>query len=68
MMVFFHSALKTGGVEVAREKWDEADPALMDHDDDVVMIVPTSEHVPRSVIPDWTRGSLPVGAPSAVAS
>ncbi|OAX37482.1 actin-like ATPase domain-containing protein [Rhizopogon vinicolor AM-OR11-026] len=61
-------ALKTGGVEVAREKWDEADPAQIDQDDDVVMIAPPSEYAPRSVIPDWTRGPLPVGAPPAVAS
>jgi actin-related protein 10 len=60
-------ALKTGGVEVAREKWDESDPSQTDQDDDVVMILPTSEYVPRNVIPDWTRGPLPAGAPPAVA-
>ncbi|KAG1866204.1 actin-domain-containing protein [Suillus subluteus] len=60
-------ALKTGGVEVAREKWDESDPSQTDQDDDVVMVLPTSEHVPRNVIPDWTRGPLPAGAPPAVA-
>jgi actin-related protein 10 len=32
-----------------------------------VMVVPASEHVPRNVIPDWTRGPLPAGAPPAVA-
>ena len=68
MMYLSLSVLKTGGVEVAREKWDEADPAKndLDDDDDVVMVAPTSEYVPRNVIPDWTRGSLPVGAPPAV--
>ncbi|KAG2369085.1 fungal-specific actin related protein [Suillus spraguei] len=60
-------ALKTGGVEVAREKWDESDPSQTDQDDDVVMVLPASEHVPRNIIPDWTRGPLPAGAPSAVA-
>jgi actin-related protein 10 len=53
-------------VEVAREKWDDADLAQNDEDDDVVMVTPASEHIPRSVIPDWTRGPLPVGALPAV--
>lgn len=31
------------------------------------MVVPASERIPRNVIPDWTRGLLPAGAPPAVA-
>lgn len=62
-------ALKTGGVEVAREKWDEAD-ARMDEDEDEDM----DEEIPvaprstaRSILPDWTRTPLPMGAPPAKA-
>jgi actin-related protein 10 len=56
-------ALKTGGMEVSREKWDEADPEQDPHlapmaDDGTVVVVG------RSVIPDWTRTVLPLGAPS----
>ncbi|TFY71081.1 hypothetical protein EVG20_g1922 [Dentipellis fragilis] len=69
-------SLKTGGVEVARECWDEAHAeqqqsmqllelqqqgaqtqALQQQD--------AEEAAARSVIPDWTRTPLPVGAPSA---
>ncbi|KAH9964476.1 actin-domain-containing protein [Russula dissimulans] len=55
-------ALKTGGVEVAREKWDEGgghrgpDDSIEESD---VAVCPTN------VIPDWTRTLLPVGAPPA---
>ncbi|KAH7927403.1 fungal-specific actin related protein [Leucogyrophana mollusca] len=59
-------SLKTGGVEVAREKWDEADLTQNDDDDDMVMSVPNSEHAPRSIIPDWTRVPISAGAPPAV--
>ena len=58
-----HRALKTGGVEVPREKWDEAedhpDPGDVMEEDDV------AGRSPANVIPDWTRTPLPVGAPPA---
>ncbi|KAF8272289.1 actin-domain-containing protein [Lactarius quietus] len=57
-------ALKTGGVEVPREKWDEAgdipDPGDVMEEGDVAVRSPAA-----NVIPDWTRTSLPVGAPPA---
>ncbi|KAI9000451.1 actin-domain-containing protein [Trametes punicea] len=68
-------ALKTGGVEVQRERWDEADAgagaAAQSDDGDVLMddspprpraVAPST---PRSILPDWTRTPLPVGAPPA---
>ena len=61
------SALKVGGVEVARERWDEAD-AHMDEDEDMDSVSPvTPRSVAESILPDWTRTSLPAGAPSAKA-
>jgi actin-related protein 10 len=61
----FSRALKTGGTEVAREKWDEAD-AQMDGDDGGD-VSPQTPHSARSILPDWTRSPLPVGAPPAKA-
>ncbi|KAH9847690.1 actin-domain-containing protein [Lenzites betulinus] len=68
-------ALKTGGVEVQRERWDEAEaqPELDidvgdDADGDVLMggdSPPRLALVSRSILPDWTRTPLPVGAPPA---
>lgn len=56
-------ALKTGGAEVARERWDEADAQVEDDDMDVS---PTTPHsAARSILPDWTRTPLPMGAPPA---
>lgn len=54
---------------MAREKWDEAD-AHMDGDEDEDMesqspVTPRS--AARSILPDWTRTPLPVGAPPAKA-
>ncbi|KAH7884756.1 actin family [Phlebopus sp. FC_14] len=60
-------SLKTGGVELAREKWDEASSAQKeDDDDDMATSTVTHGHATRSVIPDWTRTPLPLGAPPAV--
>jgi len=63
-------ALKTGGVEVAREKWDEI--ADSQRDPDSSMDVDSSgdnaaadQSVRSSILPDWTRSPLPVGAPPA---
>lgn len=57
-------ALKIGGVEVAREKWDEAD-AQTDPDEEDIVISPQTPRKGQSILPDWTRTSLPVGAPPA---
>ncbi|KAI0663820.1 actin-domain-containing protein [Cubamyces menziesii] len=67
-------ALKTGGAEVQREKWDEAEAgaaAPQVEDEDVLMgdspprPIAASSSTPRSILPDWTRTPLPVGAPPA---
>ncbi|RDB26426.1 Actin-related protein 10 [Hypsizygus marmoreus] len=60
-------SLKTGGVEVAREKWDEAN---INHDPDESMDVSADfeDRSSRNILPDWTRTPLPAGAPSAKAS
>lgn len=56
-------SLKTGGVEVAREKWDENDPNRNTDDSmDVSSDSPTSNF--RNILPDWTKTLLPQGAPS----
>ncbi|KAF8896113.1 actin-domain-containing protein [Infundibulicybe gibba] len=56
-------ALKTGGAEIAREKWDEADP---DRDADESMdMSPDFSVRARTLLPDWTRVPLPSGAPPA---
>ncbi|KAI0067847.1 actin-domain-containing protein [Artomyces pyxidatus] len=58
-------SLKTGGVEVPREKWDEAD-AQQDPDENTpIAIDVSSRRAIPNVIPDWTRTPLPVGAPPA---
>ncbi|KAJ3844824.1 fungal-specific actin related protein [Lentinula raphanica] len=69
-------ALKTGGTEVSREKWDEADPDLENPDASMSGTPARSTRqtqqqsralqIPpmRNVLPDWTRLPLPVGAPS----
>lgn len=64
---FFHlihsspSALKTSGDEITRERWDlgEEDDHERDQDRDM------EHHVPATVLPDWTRTPLTVGAPPA---
>jgi len=56
-------SLKTGGVEVAREKWDEADPAQDVNEDTLPISVGALDRAPRNVLPDWTRTPLPTGAP-----
>lgn len=62
-------ALKTGGAEVPRERWDEAvaaaRAAAVDEDGDVDMASPVSPDTLRAILPDWTRSPLPPGAPSA---
>ncbi|OSC96885.1 actin-like ATPase domain-containing protein [Trametes coccinea BRFM310] len=72
-------ALKTGGFEVQREKWDEAEAGavvtgVQPDDEDVLMGAEDSpprprpgaaSATPRSILPDWTRTPLPAGAPPA---
>jgi len=59
-------ALKTGGVEVPREKWDEAVEIVRNtEDDDIEPSTEPSNCLARTILPDWTRSSLTVGAPSA---
>ncbi|TFK63128.1 fungal-specific actin related protein [Pluteus cervinus] len=53
--------LKTGGTEISREKWDEANPQTNDgENEDSDEGKPVT---PRSILPDWTRIPLPSGAP-----
>jgi actin-related protein 10 len=77
IIIDFCRALKTGGVEVSREKWDEAEAegtTMAASTDDIDMNEPSSaaaalqqqqQRVIRSVLPDWTRAPLPPGAPPA---
>ncbi|KAA1477183.1 actin-like ATPase domain-containing protein [Dentipellis sp. KUC8613] len=69
-------SLKTGGVEVARERWDEAHAEQQQSmqllelqqqgaQAQAQVLQDVEEAAARSVIPDWTRTPLPVGAPSA---
>ncbi|KAF8150699.1 fungal-specific actin related protein [Crassisporium funariophilum] len=57
-------SLKTGGVEVAREKWDDDDPNR-NTDDSMDVSADYHSQSPRSILPDWTRTPLPSGAPPA---
>lgn len=67
---FFSSALKTGGEEITRERWDEAD---VEREEDISVVEDAAESVPTQierirqggfVLPDWTKTPLPTGAPS----
>ncbi|KAG6900826.1 hypothetical protein C0993_000145 [Termitomyces sp. T159_Od127] len=57
-------SLKIGGVEVSRERWDEAN---VKHDSDQGMDVSADfeDRSASNVLPDWTRSILPGGAPAA---
>lgn len=58
-------SLKTGGSELAREKWDEAG-ADGDTDNGVFVTDPEFDVTAQSgLLPDWTRSPLPSGAASA---
>lgn len=56
---FCFRSLKTGGAEIAREKWDEDD--VNRNPDDSMDVV--SSKTARNVLPDWTRTPLPLGPP-----
>ncbi|KAI6122255.1 actin-domain-containing protein [Pisolithus croceorrhizus] len=60
-------ALKTGGMEITREKWDEAFSSQND-DDEAAITAADSEQLLKDIIPDWTKIPLPVGALSAPAA
>ncbi|KAG5636655.1 hypothetical protein H0H81_007274 [Sphagnurus paluster] len=57
-------SLKTGGAEVAREKWDEAN-ANLDPDQSMDVSADFEERAAKNILPDWTRTPLPSGAPPA---
>lgn len=57
-----HSSIKTGGVEVARERWDEEDARNAEDGMDVSL---DSKQSPHNILPDWTRTPLSAGAPPA---
>jgi actin-related protein 10 len=59
-------ALKTGGEEISRERWDEADVERDLVEDGELTPEQPVERIRQggSVLPDWTRTPLPVGAPS----
>ena len=52
---------------MAREKWDEADPAQNITEDMPAIPAGALDRAPRNVLPDWTRSPLPPGAPPTVA-
>ncbi|KAF8525930.1 actin family [Hysterangium stoloniferum] len=60
-------ALKTGGEEISRERWDEATQNDDDSDAMDTDLTQLRQHRTRPVLPDWSQTPLPVGAPSATA-
>jgi len=67
LILFLERSLKTGGVEISREKWEEADiREEVETEDGAVETVPSSptSQVYNRILPDWTRGPLPVGVPA----
>ncbi|EJD49546.1 actin-like ATPase domain-containing protein [Auricularia subglabra TFB-10046 SS5] len=65
-------ALKTGGEEITRERWDEADVEKEDIDEGTedASERPAAVEIVRQggqVLPDWTKTPLPAGAPSVFA-
>lgn len=54
-------ALKTGGIELAREKWDESRGKGKGGEEDALILDPTDS----GLLPDWTRSPLAAGAPIA---
>ena len=63
---FVHRSLKTGGTEVAREKWDEAVEELVQDDEDEHLVPPGAGHTSphsKKILPDWTRSAMRPAAP-----
>ena len=68
-MTTFFRAMKIGGEEIAREKWDIAS-AEDQNDDDMDIDTPIAGPASRSstansILPDWSRSPLPPGPPRA---
>ncbi|EJD06873.1 actin-like ATPase domain-containing protein [Fomitiporia mediterranea MF3/22] len=65
-------ALKIGGAEISREKWDEAEAMdeELDDDDGLELAQGLSSSIPAKRpgfhLPDWTRAPLSPGAPTAL--
>ncbi|KAG6828624.1 hypothetical protein H0H92_007269 [Tricholoma furcatifolium] len=57
-------ALKTGGAEVSRESWDEAN-TIHDPDESMDVSADFEDRIAKNILPDWTRTPLPNGAPPA---
>ncbi|TFK49938.1 actin-domain-containing protein [Heliocybe sulcata] len=57
-------AMKIGGAEVTRERWDEMESQRESQEDDSTT-VQSYARSSAAVLPDWTRAPLPVGAPMA---
>ena len=66
LAVFSFSALKTGGEEIQRERWDEAQSRAPDPDEmaSPATVTPLGKKISMT-LPDWTRVPLMVGAPMA---
>jgi hypothetical protein len=64
--VFSYSALKTGGEEILRERWDTAQSRALDPDDTTspAVVTPLGKTIGMT-LPDWTRVPLMAGAPMA---
>ncbi|KAH8831626.1 fungal-specific actin related protein [Flagelloscypha sp. PMI_526] len=50
-------SLKTGGLEVSREKWDEANARESDDLDEDLMIIDPRPTSVEAILPDWTKMS-----------
>lgn len=62
--------MKTGGEEIFRERWDEANhregsPDVSMEVDPVTPRATQRHSRSGSILPDWSQSPLPVGAPSA---
>ena len=57
--------MKIGGVEITREKWDEAEVADEAADGDSAQPEDSAPRQRAFHLPDWTRTPLPQGAPPA---
>ena len=60
--------MKTGGEEIFRERWDEANHEEGNPDVSMEVDPVTPRATQRgSILPDWSQSPLPSGAPSATA-
>lgn len=58
-------ALKIGGEEIVRERYDEAVAAMEDEEGIQVIDGKASGRREGHFLPDWTKGVMSVGAPNA---